>query len=58
MRRNTMSGNAADYIDNENKLKVRVKVVELGEAASQGNYNYIETERLALPELQLKGVAE
>lgn len=54
----TVDRNASDYIDGENRLKLRVKVVEMGETASKENYNYLEFERLALPEITLKGVAE
>ncbi len=47
---------ADQYIDDENRLKVRVKVVEIAEADMKSNDGYVETERLAFPALQLKGV--
>ncbi len=47
-----------NYIDGENRLKVRVKVVEMADDVSGQDYEYIEAERLKLPKLQLKGVGE
>jgi len=49
--------NTDQYIDENNRLKVRVKVIEIAQIASGSNYDYVETERLAFPELRLKGVA-
>ncbi len=48
---------AEKYIDDENRLKVRVRVVEIAEEDMKSNDGYVETERLAFPALQLKGVA-
>lgn len=45
------------YIDGENRLKVRVKVIEVAEAKKSSS-EYIEMERLAFPGLRLKGVAQ
>lgn len=45
------------YIDAEKKLKVRVKVVKMAEDDSESDDEYVQSERLAFPKLQLKGVA-
>lgn len=47
---------ADKYIDDENKLKVRVRVVEMADADMKSNDEYVELERLAFPALELKGV--
>ena len=44
------------YIDAENRLKVRVRVVEMAETDTKSQNEYIELERLAFPALQIKGV--
>lgn len=48
----------AKYINNENRLKVRIKVVEIADPDSQSGHEYIEFERLLFPEIQLKGVVK
>jgi len=53
----TQTGNIGQYIDEENKLIVRVKVVEMADAKSGSPNEYTELERLSYPALQLKGVA-
>lgn len=50
--------NVSQYVDENNRLKVRVKVVEMADMASGKNYDYVETEQLAFPKLQLKGVVK
>jgi hypothetical protein len=51
--------NAESYIDEKNVMKVRVRVVKLADEKAEANYgsSNFETERLAFPELQIKGVA-
>lgn len=44
------------YVDKENRLKVRVKVIEVADANMKSLDGYVESERLAFPALQLKGV--
>lgn len=48
---------AYKYVDDENKLKVRVRVVEMAGEDRKSYTGYVEQERLAFPALQLKGVA-
>ncbi len=52
----TRNSDTGNYVDDKYKLKVRVKVVELAEEKMKSMDGYVETERLALPALQLKGV--
>ncbi len=47
---------AYKYVDDENKLKVRVRVVEMAGGNRKNYTGYVEQERLAFPALQLKGV--
>jgi hypothetical protein len=47
---------ADKYIDDENKLRVRVRVVELADTNANSKDEYVQSERLAYPGLQLKGV--
>lgn len=49
---------AHKYFDDENKLRVRVKVVEMANVEAKSIDEYVEVERLAYPALQLKGVAQ
>ena len=53
---------ASRYVDAKNSLKVRIKVVEMADRDSEDLYKdsslYVQVERLALPELQLKGVTK
>ena len=49
---------AYKYVDDENKLKVRVRVVEMAGEDRKAYTGYVEQERLAFPALQLKGVAQ
>jgi len=53
----TQTGNIDQYIDEENRLTVRVKVVEMADTKSGSPNDYTELERLSYPALQLKGVA-
>lgn len=55
--KHTQTADVGRYIDAENKLKVRVKVLEMAETKKSSD-EYIEMERLAFPELHLKGVAQ
>jgi len=48
---------AHKYFDDENKLRVRVKVVEMANMEGSSIDEYVEAEQLAYPALQLKGVA-
>ena len=50
---------AGRYIDEKNMIKARVRVVKLADEKAEENYDgsYVETERLAFPGLQIKGVA-
>jgi len=54
----TQKENVKDYLDEENKLKVRIRVVEVANEQSNMNAGYTETERLAFPALRLKGVVK
>ncbi|HHV97762.1 MAG TPA: hypothetical protein GXX37_15085 [Clostridiaceae bacterium] len=54
----TQTENVKQYIDENNRIKVRVKVIEIAQIEPGNNYNYVETERLAFPELSLKGVVK
>ena len=54
----SQAGDAGKYVDEENRLKVRVRVVEAADTKDAGKDEYVELERLSFPELQLKGVAE
>jgi hypothetical protein len=52
----TQKENVKDYLDGENNLKVRIRVVEIADTKNSIRGGYTETERLAFPALQLKGV--
>jgi len=52
------SSDAGKYVDAENKLRVRVRVVELADSKEKGDNVYYEMESLSFPELQLKGVTK
>lgn len=54
----TQTEEVSRYIDEENKLKVRVRVVEKADTNIKSQDEYIELERLAFPALQLKGVVQ
>jgi hypothetical protein len=54
----TQAKDVEQYIDEERKLKVRVKVVEMAKDDSKSPDEYIELERLSFPGLQLKGVVQ
>ncbi len=53
---------ASRYVDADHTLKVRVKVVELADRNSDKDAytasSYVEVERLAMPEIQMKGVVK
>lgn len=53
---------AGRYLDADNILKVRVKVVELADRSDENPYaaspSYVEVERLAIPQIALKGVVK
>ena len=52
----TQAEDVEQYIDEENRIKVRVRVVEMAGTDSKSQDEYIESERLSYPGLQLKGV--
>ena len=52
------SDNIQQYIDEKNRLIVRVSVVEVANYSSSSGYEYVESEYLSYPGLRLKGVAQ
>jgi len=52
------SDNIQQYIDEKNRLVVRVSVVEVAKDDPSDGYDYVELEYLSYPGLQLKGVAQ
>jgi hypothetical protein len=54
----TQVGGIEQYIDEQRKMKVRVKVVEMAKPDPQSRDEYVELERLSFPGLQLKGVVK
>jgi len=54
----TQSDNIEQYIDENNRLIVRVSVVEMAKVEPSAGNEYIEFEGLAYPGLRLKGVAQ
>ncbi|NMB97731.1 MAG: hypothetical protein GYA02_14155, partial [Clostridiaceae bacterium] len=54
----TQAENVSQYIDENNQIKVRVRVLEVADIVFDRSYDYYEIERLAFPELQLKGVVK
>ncbi|NLC68665.1 MAG: hypothetical protein GX754_07805 [Clostridiaceae bacterium] len=52
------AGNAGQYVDKDNCIRVRVKVLEIAMVEPTASYSYVEAERLAFPALQIKGVVK